>query len=290
MRLLLFGKNGQVARTLLEEAAGVHDVIALGRAEADLSRPGTAAAAIRTHAPDAIINAAAYTAVDKAETEKEAAHTLNALAPEEMAKAAAQAGAPFIHLSTDYVFGGNAAGPYAEDDATNPINVYGATKREGETGVLAENKDAVILRTSWVFSEYGANFVKTMLRLGAERDALDIVGDQIGGPTPARDIARTVLTIAGKKHRGAPGASVYHYQGAPAASWADFAKKIFDYAGLAATVRAIATTDYPTPAKRPLATILDCARIERDFGVAQPDWRIGLRQTVATLTAAGPAP
>lgn len=290
MRLIVFGKNGQVARTLVEEAEGVLDILALGRSEADLSRAGTAAEAIRAQTPDVIVNAAAYTAVDRAEEEQDAARALNARAPREMAEAAKAAGAAFIHLSTDYVFDGASDAPYAEDAATNPINVYGATKLEGEAGVSDANDKAVILRTSWVFSEYGNNFVKAMLRLSAERDGLDIVDDQIGGPTLARDIAHAILTIAGKKHRGAPGAGVYHYQGAPPASWAGFARKIFEYAGRSTEVRPIPTAQYPTAAKRPLYTVLDGARIERDFGLAQPDWRIGLRQVVSALTAKNAAP
>lgn len=284
MRILLFGRNGQVARCFLEEGAHAHEVVALGRAEADLARPGAADEAIRTHQPDVIVNAAAYTAVDKAEEDEDAAAQLNERTPAEMAAAAKDVGAPFLHLSTDYVFDGEEPLHYLEDSPTNPLNVYGLTKRRGEEAALAANPDAVIIRTAWVFSEYGNNFVKTMLRLGAERDALNIIADQIGGPTPARDIVRTMLTIAGKKHRGAPGAGLYHYQGAPAASWADFAKAIFTEAGLNVAVAPIATSAYPTPARRPLHTVLDCSKIERDFGVAQPDWRIGLTQVVDALT------
>lgn len=283
MRLLVFGKNGQVGRTLVEEAAGAHDVIALGRDEGDLARPGTASEAVRAHAPDIVVNAAAHTAVDKAEEEREAARTVNARAPLEMAEAAKEAGAAFIHLSTDYVFDGCAREPYREDAPTGPLNFYGQTKREGETNVLHAYDQAVVLRTSWVFSEYGSNFVKKMLRLAGERDRLDIVSDQVGGPTPAREIARAVLAIAGKKHRGAPGTGVYHYQSVPAVSWAQFAEKMFEYSGRVVTVRPVPTADFPAPAKRPLFTVLDCARIERDFGLAQPDWRIGLRQVLAAL-------
>ena len=200
-----------------------------------------------------------------------------------MAAAAKLAGAQFFHISTDYVFDGAREDHYREKDETNPLGVYGKTKRDGEDAVLAAYDQAIILRTSWVFSEYGSNFVKTMLRLADERDRLTIVSDQIGGPTPAHDIARAILTIAEKKHRGAPGEGVYHYQGEPAASWADFSKAIFTAANLAVDVEPILTADYPTPAKRPLHTVLDCARIERDFGIAQPDWRIGLRQVIEKL-------
>ncbi|MHA7872944.1 MAG: dTDP-4-dehydrorhamnose reductase, partial [Hyphococcus sp.] len=260
MRILLFGRTGQVARCFQEEAAG-HDVTALGRDACDLLQDGAAARAIGELAPDAVVNAAAYTAVDKAEEEGEQASRINAGAVGEMAQAAHALGAPFIHLSTDYVFDGAQSTPYREDDPTAPINAYGETKRAGEAAALSAHDGAIIMRTSWIFSEYGANFMKTMLRLASERTALTIVNDQIGGPTPARNIARAVLGIAEKKHRGAGGRGVYHYQGQPAVSWADFAVKIFEIAGADMTVTPIATRDYPTPAKRPLHTVLDCARI-----------------------------
>ncbi len=284
MRILLFGRNGQVARCVLEEADGAIEVIALGRNEADLMRRGAAREAIAARQPDVVINAAAYTAVDKAEEEIDAATRLNAKAPGEMARAAKDVGAHFIHLSTDYVFDGVGEYPYSETDGTAPLNVYGRTKLAGEQAVLAANPQSIIVRTSWVFSEFGANFVKTMLRLGAERDNLSIVADQIGGPTPARDIAKTVLAIAAKKCRGAPGDGVYHYQGTPSVSWAAFAAKIFDYAGQPVIVNEIPTAQYPTPAARPLNSVLNCGRIERDFGFAMPDWRGALHQVVEALS------
>ena len=290
MRILIFGENGQVARALQDEAEGVHDIAAAGRAQADLTVSGAAASAVRAHEPNVVINAAAYTAVDKAETERDAARRLNAQAVKEMAQTAKDAGAHFIPLSTDYVFDGESDAPYKEDHEANPLNVYGETKHEGERAALEANDQSVIVRTSWVFSEYGANFVKTMLRLGAERDALNIVDDQVGGPTSARDIARALLVIAGKKHRGAPGEGLYHFQSAPAISWAGFARKIFELAGQNVEVNPIPTKDYPTPAQRPLRTVLDCARIERDFGVAQPDWRASLRQVLGALKDKEPSP
>lgn len=284
MRILLFGRNGQVARCFLEEACAAHDVVALGSAEVDLMTPGGGAAAVSEYQPDVVINAAAYTAVDRAEEERDAAMRLNADAVAELAKAAKAAGAPFIHISTDYVFDGASNIHYGEDSPTNPLNVYGASKLAGERAALDENPETVIIRSSWVFSEYGGNFVKTMLRLAAERNALSVVDDQVGGPTAARDIARALMTIAEKKHRGASGDGFYHYQGAPTVSWAAFAAKIFEIAGADVNVTPIPTADYPTPAARPLRTVLDCARIERDFGIAQPDWRIALRQVIGVLT------
>lgn len=283
MRILIFGENGQVARCLCEEAKGIHEAVAKGSNMVDLTQPGAAQTAIQDFTPDAVINAAAYTAVDKAEEETDIANRLNAEAVVEIATAAHAAQAPFIHISTDYVFDGASDNMYKEDDQTNPLNIYGASKLAGEKAAMEAHPECVILRTSWVFSEYGGNFVKTMLRLGAERETLSIVDDQVGGPTAARDIAKAALAIAAKKHRGASGSGIYHFQGAPTVSWAGFAAKIFEVADLKCEVQPILTAEYPTPAQRPLRTILDCSKIERDFGVAQPDWRIGVRQTVSTL-------
>ena len=283
MRILLFGKNGQVARALRDEANAA-DLIALGSDDCDLIASGAGADAIREAKADIVVNAAAYTAVDMAESEPGAARRLNAEAPAELAAAAKASGARFIHLSTDYVFDGEREeGAYSEDDAPGPLNVYGATKRDGEIAVLDQAPDSIVIRTSWVFSEYGGNFVKSMLRLGAERETLSVVHDQVGSPTAARDIARAVLTVAGKVHRGAPGAGIYHFQGAPAVSWAVFAEKIFEIAGVDVAIRKIPSGDYPAPARRPPRTVLDCARIERDFGIGQPDWRASLRQVLAAL-------
>lgn len=290
MRILLFGKNGQVARCFRQEAHDRHEVIVLGRDDVDLSQPNTAAAAIEEYAPELIVNAAAYTAVDRAEDEKELAAQINTQAVREMARAAKKISAYFIHLSTDYVFDGGYGDNYHEDDATSPLSIYGSTKLDGELAALEEFDQTIIIRTSWVFSEYGGNFVKTMLRLAAERNALSIVDDQIGGPTPARDIAHAILMIAEKKHRGAKGKGVYHFQGTPPLSWAGFAQTIFDEAEKSVTVTPIATSQYPTPAKRPLHTVLDCARIERDFGISQPDWRIALRQVIDVLNKEGNLP
>ncbi|WP_411819508.1 dTDP-4-dehydrorhamnose reductase [Hyphococcus formosus] len=283
MNILVFGKNGQVAKALQLEPVPEGSLTALGRDDADLLVRGNAEAAIRERKPDIVINAAAYTAVDKAEEEIDAAKALNTDAPAEMAKAAHDIGAQFIHLSTDYVFDGTSHDRLTEEAPTNPLNKYGATKLVGETQVMAAHPKAVILRTSWVFSSFGNNFVKTMLRLAKDRDALSIVADQIGGPTEAGDIARAALAIAAKKHRGAPGSGIYHFQGTPPVSWAEFAEAIFETAKVTMSVSPIPTAEYKTPAARPLNTVLDCARIERDFGVAQPDWRSGLVRVVKEL-------
>lgn len=284
MRILVFGRNGQVARALSDIAGDTGEFAFLGRDQADLMKPGAGRDAIAEHRPEIVINAAAYTAVDKAESDKDAAQRLNADAAAEIAAACADINAQFIHVSTDYVFDGKSDERLDETASPNPLNVYGKSKLDGEIAALEANPGAVILRTSWVFSEYGSNFVKTMLRLAKEKSALSIVSDQIGGPTDARDIAKALLAVAGKKHRGAPGAGVYHFQGTPAVSWAGFAEKIFEITGADVKIGEIETSDYPTPAQRPLYTVLDCAKLEREFGVGQPDWRVGLRRVIAALT------
>lgn len=280
MRILLFGASGQVGRETVEAAACRKiDLVALTRADADLSVPGAGAAAIETAGPSAVINAAAWTAVDKAESEAARARRLNAQAPAELAHACAKAGARFIHLSTDYVFGGAAAGLIDETAPTGPLNVYGATKLEGEGAVLSAHPDAVIIRTSWVYAAHGANFVRTMLRLADTRDELSIVDDQVGGPTPAGAIAEACLDIAMKDGPG----GLYHFQGTPPVSWAAFAEAIFAAAKKPVRVRRILTRDYKTPATRPLRTVLNCAKILRDYGVNQPDWRAGLDGVIARI-------
>jgi dTDP-4-dehydrorhamnose reductase len=281
MPILLFGASGQVGRETVDAAArrGL-ELVPLSRAQADLSAPGAGAAAIAALKPEAVINAAAWTAVDKAETEVAAARRLNAEAPAELAGACARVGARFIHLSTDYVFDGAAPGPLDETAPTGPVNVYGRTKLEGERGVLAAAPASVIIRTSWVYAAHGANFVRTMLRLAETKTELSIVGDQMGGPTPADAIAGACLDIA--MHKDGPG-GLYHYQGAPPVSWAAFAEAIFAAAGKSVTVIEIPTRDYKTPALRPLRTVLSCAKILADYGVRQPDWRDGLAGVAGRL-------
>lgn len=281
MHILLFGASGQVGRETVDAARrrGAR-LTALSRAEADLSVPGAGAAAVARLQPDAIINAAAWTAVDKAENEQRAARRLNAEAPAELAGAAKAAGARLIHLSTDYVFDGEASAPLEEDAPARPLNVYGATKLEGERSVLAAHPGAVIVRTSWVYAAHGANFVKTMLRLAETNAELSIVGDQTGGPTPASSIAGACLDIAMKKDGPA---GLYHFQGAPPASWADFASAIFAAAGQSVKVNRILTRDYKTPAARPLYSVLNCAKIRRDYDISQPDWQDDLAVTVWRL-------
>jgi len=277
MKVLVFGKAGQVASELLRQA----DVTALDRSQADLSDPAACAAIVRHSDADVIINAAAYTAVDQAEANEGLATTINAVAPTEMAKAAAARGLPFVHVSTDYVFDGSGSAPRTPEEPTAPINAYGRSKLAGEQGVAASGGTYAILRTSWVFSAYGANFVKTMLRLGSDRNILSVVDDQIGGPTPAADIAATLLKMAEQLRPDNSG--TYHYAGAPDVSWKDFATEIFLQAGLPVEVSGIPTSSYPTPAERPLNSRLDCATMQNMFGIPQPDWRVGLTKVLQDL-------
>ena len=280
MRILVFGETGQVARELARRAP----VTALGRDAADLSDPEACAAAILASDAEAVINAAAYTAVDRAEEEEALATVINGAAPAAMARAAARKGVPFLHVSTDYVFDGSGEAPWKPDDPTGPLGAYGRSKLAGEIGVRAADGKHAILRTSWVFSSHGANFVRTMLRLGLERDALRVVDDQTGGPTAAGDIAVALLTMARALQDGAPGGT-YHFAGSPDVTWAGFAREILARAGLEVAVTGIPSSDYPTPARRPANSRLDCATLEVDFGIPRPDWRESLGGILAELAA-----
>lgn len=279
MKLLVFGKTGQVARELQRLAP---DATYLGREDADLLNPAACAAAIAATDADAVINAAAWTAVDKAEAEEAAATTVNGDAPTAMARAAAAKGIPFLHISTDYVFDGTGDQPFTPDHSTAPQNAYGRSKLAGEHGVRAAGGNHLILRTSWVVSAHGANFVKTMLRLGRERENLNVVADQIGGPTPAAAIADALLTAAKAMTQGAQGGT-HHFAGSPDASWADFARAIMTQANLPCQIRDIPSADYPTPAKRPLNSRLDCSALTKAFGIPRPDWHAGLAAIVKEL-------
>jgi dTDP-4-dehydrorhamnose reductase len=274
MRLLVFGQTGQVAREL---ARIVPDAQFLSRDDADLTDPDACAQTIRQSDAEAIINAAAYTAVDRAETEAETAFLVNATSPTAMAKAAADKAIPFVQISTDYVFDGHGGRPWRPDDPVAPLGVYGQSKLAGENGICTAAGVHVILRASRVVSAHGTNFVKTMLRLSETRDVLRVVSDQLGGPTPAAAIAEAVVRIAKYLVANAGPSGTYHFTGAPDASWADFARVIFMEAGRNVTVKDISTKDYPTPAQRPINSRLDCTTLERDFGIKRPDWRQGLR-------------
>lgn len=270
MKLLVFGRNGQLGRALA--ALPGHEVTALGREEGDLADPAACAAAITACGAEAVINAAAWTDVDGAEAQEEAARVVNALAPGAMARACAARGLPFVHVSSDYVFDGGGTAPHAPGDAVAPLNAYGRTKVEGEGLVAAAGGGWAVLRTSWVFDREGKNFLTTMLRLSESRDHLRVVADQVGGPTPAPALARALVRVAEGLGQGArPG--LYHYAGAPEVSWAEFARAIFAAWGRKVTVEDIPTSAWPTPAARPLNSRLDCTATEAEFGLARPDWR-----------------
>lgn len=280
--LLVFGKTGQVAQDLQRLAP---DATYLGRDAADLSDPAACARTIADTRPSAVINAAAYTAVDRAEGDEALATRINGNAPGLMAHACAELDIPFVQISTDYVFDGAGDTAFAPDHPTGPLGAYGRSKLIGEDAVRAAGGRSAILRTSWVFSAHGANFLKTMLRLGAERDRLTIVADQIGGPTPAAGIAQACLTMAKGLAADAHKAGTYHYSGAPDVSWADFAREIFNAAGQDVVVEDIPTTAYPTPAARPLNSRLDCATLYTQFGISRPDWKAATALIVKELTS-----
>ncbi|QIK42340.1 dTDP-4-dehydrorhamnose reductase [Pontivivens nitratireducens] len=280
MKALIFGKTGQVAREL---ARLLPDAVFLGRDQADLGVPGMCEAAIAAHPSDVIINAAAYTAVDKAESESDLAHAVNGAAPAEMARAAAAQGVPLVHISTDYVFDGGGEAPWKPDDETGPLGVYGASKLAGEQGVRAAGGVHAILRTSWVFSAHGANFVKTMRRLSGTHDQLRVVADQIGGPTAAADIAAAAVRMAQVLNSTPEQTGTYHFSGFPETSWSDFAREIFSQLGTGTTVEDIPSADYPTPAARPFNSRMDCSSLRASFGIHRPDWRNSLRDVIAEL-------
>ncbi|MAI91827.1 dTDP-4-dehydrorhamnose reductase [Ponticaulis sp.] len=279
MKCLVFGANGQVGRALRT----YDGVVALSRKQADLTDFSDIALAIDTHQPDVIVNAAAYTAVDDAENDAELAYLVNAEAVGEMAAYANEAGIPLIHISTDFVFDGAKDSPYTEEDEAEPLSVYGASKLAGEALLQAHGGPHIILRVSWVFSEHGSNYVKTMLKLGAERDALKIVDDQIGGPTSAADIAGVCMQLAARAVSEDAPAGIYHFAGAPDVSRADFTWEILSQAGLRAEVTGIPSRDFPLPAERPLNSRLDCSKLEKVFGIERPDWRKALGRVLDEL-------
>ncbi|UYQ72597.1 dTDP-4-dehydrorhamnose reductase [Pelagibacterium flavum] len=285
MKVLVFGKTGQVARELSRRSPEGWEMTTLGREDADLCDPESCAEAINIRRPDAVINAAAYTAVDRAETQEDLARRINAYSPAAMAQAAASICIPFLHISSDYVFDGASSIPQRPDCPTSPVNAYGRTKLAGEEAVRAAGGKYAILRTSWVFSSHGTNFVKTMLRLGREHDVLSIVSDQIGGPTPAADIASALVRMADCLTAESEHGGVFHFSGAPEVSWANFAREIFSQARISCTVREISTTEYPTPARRPANSRLDCHSLASKFGIERPDWRTGLAMVLQELEA-----
>jgi dTDP-4-dehydrorhamnose reductase len=283
--ILVTGGSGQVGGALLQLAPSDIEIVAPARSELDLTNPAALAAIVGSRSWKAVVNCAAYTAVDKAESDVVAAWQVNALAPAALAAATSAAGIPLIHISTDYVFDGSKAGPYREDDPVAPIGVYGASKLGGEVAVRTANPAHVILRTAWVVSATGHNFVKTMLRLGAERPQLRVVADQQGCPTSADDIARAILTILDRIGQGTYG--TYHFVNGGAATWHGLAEAVFERAAShgrpAPAVEAIATSDYPTPAARPANSRLATDKITRDFGIVPRDWKDAVDEIVDTL-------
>jgi dTDP-4-dehydrorhamnose reductase len=295
MRLLVTGQDGQVARCLADRAANHADLELIFAARAgtdillDLAQPDTVRNAVRNVRPDVILNAAAYTNVDQAEDEPELAMQINGIASGILAEEASGCGAKIIQVSTDYVFDGTLDRPYLPNDAVNPIGVYGRTKLAGEEAVRASATDHVIVRTAWVYSPYGRNFLKTMLRLAETRDEISVVDDQYGNPTSALDIAEGLLAIADRwRSDGTAGlGQVYHLAGSDEASWCGFARAIFAESarrdGPVAEVKAITTADYPTKADRPANSRLDCGKLERDFGFAAPRLETSLSEVFDAL-------
>lgn len=283
--ILITGAGGQVGHEL-SNAHGPHTLISLARAQLDIADPKQIAAAFAAHRPDIVINAAAYTQVDRAQTEPEAAFTMNRDAVGYLAQSCREIDIPLLHVSTDYVFAGDRPGAYREEDKCAPAGVYGASKLAGEQALRAALPRHIILRTSWVFSATGNNFVKTMLRLGKERPELGVVDDQHGCPTSARSIADTLLSIAGRHLDGNDVEwGTYHFCGAPETTWYGLAGQIFQQAGGYSNLRLrpISTSDYPTPAPRPANSVLDCSKLQVNFGIRQPGWHDDLRQVLKQL-------
>jgi len=282
MKVLVFGQTGQVASEL-QKTGTDHHVVALGRNDANLEQSEECGTAIHNHRPDAVINAAAFTGVDDAETDQSRAHQINAVAPAVMARACKELGIPFLHISSDYVFDGSGNTPWSVDAQPSPLGVYGRAKAQGEQAIKEHTDHYAIMRTSWVFSAHGTNFVRSMMRLSQTHDHLNIVDDQVGGPTSARDIARALMVMAQALVQHPQKSGTYHYAGAPAVSWAEFAKTIVDMLERATTVRPIPSSDYPTKAQRPLNSRLDCQSTQDVFGLEQPSWRAALRDVLAEL-------
>lgn len=286
LKILISGKTGQVAVELQKHLAGLGELIVLGRDVLDLSQPDQIRAQVRAHKPDLLIIAAAHTAVDQAENEPELAFAINAIAPGVFAEEAAALGIPLIHYSTDYVFDGRKPAPYTEDDATNPLGVYGKSKLAGELAIAASGAQHLILRTSWVYSTHGKNFLLTMQRLLQERSELRVVADQIGAPTWAGTIAQSTRALIERWQSGDAAAwGTYHLTASGETSWFGFTQAIAGHltaqGKACATLEPIPASAYPTPAARPQNSRLDCSKLAREWGVAQPDWEAALSACLA---------
>jgi dTDP-4-dehydrorhamnose reductase len=280
LKILLLGRNGQVGWELERTLAPLGELKAFDRAGLDLADTPRLAGAVRALQPEVIVNAAAYTAVDKAESDRDAAFAVNATGPRVLAEEAKRIGALLVHYSTDYVFDGEKRTPYVEDDATHPLNVYGASKLAGEEAIRKTGCRHLILRTSWVYGPRGKNFMLTMLRLAGERPELRVVDDQVGAPTSSIEIARATATLLARTARSADVTGLYHLAAAGETSWCGFARAIFAQARIATPVVPIRTEEYPTAARRPRNSRLDCARLRSAFGVALAPWQEGLDEAM----------
>ena len=292
MKILVFGADGQVGREVCRAARPASfELVAFNKTSCDITEPVAVATAIARQRSDLVVNLAAYTAVDRAESEPEMAWAVNCAGAANIAAACSEAATPLIYLSTDYVFDGRKSGAYQEEDAVNPLNVYGRSKEAGERAVRAAVMHHVILRTAWVYGAHGANFVKTMLRLGAERPVLRVVADQQGCPTAAVDIASALITIAGEIERGQADWGTFHFAGAGSTSWHGFAEEIVRLAATGGAwscasrprVEPITTDQYVTPARRPMNSRLDCRKIAASFGISPLPWQSSLAAVVREL-------
>ncbi len=291
MKVLVTGAKGQVGSELIERGQLIGlSMIAVDIDELDITKQDTVTEYIKAESPGMVINAAAYTAVDKAEEDVKLAYAVNRDGADYLAKACAEVNIPLLHISTDYVFDGSKDTPYSEDDQPNPAGVYGKSKWEGEVAVAQKLGNHIILRVAWVFAASGHNFIRTMLRLAGERDELSVVADQCGAPTWAGDIADVLLNMAAQyRDKNELPWGTYHYIGAPDTTWHGFAQTIFDQAkhlgliGKTPVLHAIATEQYPTPAERPKNSVLNCKKIHGVFNISQPDWRIGLKRVLTQI-------
>lgn len=292
MRILVFGAGGQVGREVCRAAWPAScELLPLDRAASDITKAAAVSAVIARERPDLVINLAAYTAVDRAESEPETAWAVNCAGAAHIAAACGDSTTALIHLSTDYVFDGSKLGLYREEDPVNPLGAYGRSKEAGERAVRAAAARHIIVRTAWVYGAYGTNFIKTMLRLGAERPVLRVVADQQGCPTAAADIASALIAIAAKIKRGEADWGTFHFAGAGSTSWHGFAEEIFNLASRFGSqspesrprVEPITTDQYPTPARRPMNSVLDCRKIGEAFGISPPPWRTSLQAVVREL-------
>ena len=285
MKIVVTGANGQLGRSIRQLSVEHHelDFIFTDIDSLDIGNRDAVLAFAETHPVDFIVNCAAYTAVDKAEEEEEQCRRINTDAVAYLGEAAQHIGARILHVSTDYVFGGDSYMPYQESDPVSPTSVYGRTKLAGEKALSAVCPDAIIVRTAWLYSEYGHNFMKTMLRLGAERPEIRVVNDQIGSPTYAGDLAEAILSLLEKERQGEQNSGIYHYTNEGVCSWYDFAHSIIRIAGLPAKVISIPTREYPTAAKRPAYSVLSKEKIKREYHWVIPHWEDSLRKCLANM-------